>query len=288
MKQQVAYYKTYLESLKKSPHTIKQYCIDTEQFIKFLQENHIPLNNEINSCLPSYKEYLVNTYNSPASINRKLSSLKHFLYYLKDRNIIDTFPVELLQPVHRQLTKFDTLTSKQVEEVLNYWLQIYQLSGNPEYRWLALRNFCIVNLIVELGLKPSEVVAMKWSHIHEKDITIIDQRKNRKIVLSDSQIAWLALLKEETHQFFPRCENIDYIWLGLGNQQYEPITVKTIERVFQAISKGLGFTVTATKLRYTSIHHNVQQVYNVQLKQIYERFGYARKSVLVDRIKRLN
>lgn len=288
MIQQVDYYKTYLESLKKSPHTIKQYCIDAEQFLKFINDNDVSLDNDLKKFISFYKEHLLKTYNSVASINRKLSSLKFFLSYLKDRDIIDTYPVELLKPVNSSLSTFKILTTNQLEKVLNYWLHLYKHSEEAEYKWLALRNFCIVNIILELGLKPFEVVAMRWSHMDDHYITIIQRSKNRKLPLSESQMAWLSLLKIETENCFPFYKNIDYIWIGLGNKQYEPITVKTIERIFQTISKNVGFKVTATMLRYTTIHHHVQQGYNEQLKQIYERFGYARKSVLVDRIKRLN
>ena len=288
MQKQVIYYKTYLESLNKSPHTIKQYCIDSKQFLEFLEKNQQTLKQNPYQSILLYKNYINEKYSSSASINRKLSSLNHFLSFLKLRKVITDIPNDLLKPKKIYPQTLKTLTIKQIKMVISFWLQPYKNSEDIEYKWIALRNFCIVNLILELGLKPSEVVGMKWSHIDRNKIKIIQSNKNRTLYLSEMLIKWLNLYHQETNKLSTFDKEVEYIWLGLGNKQNESISVKTIERIFQTLSKQLNFKVTATILRYTTINQEVIKLHDVQLQNLFNQFGYSRKSVLNERIKRFN
>ena len=80
-----------------------------------------------------------------------------------------------------------------------------------------------------------------------------------------------------------RTTDSSYIWQSDANLQGNPITVKTVERIFQTISQDVGFTVRATDLRYAVIQR--AQIEDVQ--DAIERFGYARKWVLDERKRRL-
>ncbi|HWK23207.1 MAG TPA: site-specific integrase [Ureibacillus sp.] len=275
-------YKTYLEALKKSPHTVKQYCIDTQQFITFMKEAHFTFGDSIKKVIISYNEYLQERFSSISSINRKRASLHHFLNFLLLREIIREIPESLLKPLKLETKQLQILSTNQVKSVLNFWFEAYQSTEDVEYKWLALRNFCLVNMIFELGVKPYEIIALKWRQIKGNEISI--SQKHRKLSLSDSLCKWLDLYQYETENIFPT--NHEFVWLGLGNKQNDPITVKTIERIFQSISKGLGFKVTATTLRYTCIHTEYKQIYDEQLTDLYTKYGYSRKSVLLERVRR--
>lgn len=286
MNELVTYYKSYLEVLKKSPHTIKQYIIDTKQFLNFMKDNHYTFEETMSKIIQSYNQYLEDTYSSVASINRKKASLHHFLLFLQQRNRINEIPENLLKPNQLENKSIQTLSMKKVEMVSTYWFNEYQSSSNSEYKWIALRNFCLVNIMLETGVKPSEIVGLKWSHIKEQEITILQNKKFRKLLLTESIVNWLDLFRYETENLLPQSKEGEFVWLGLGNKQNDSITVKTIERIFQSISENLGFKVTATMVRYTRIDTEVKRTHDEQLHDLYIRYGYARKSVLRDRIKR--
>ncbi|WP_158582947.1 tyrosine-type recombinase/integrase [Lysinibacillus yapensis] len=286
MDQYLVFYRSYLESIGKSPHTIKQYCIDTEQFLSFMLKNEHTFDTPIKEIVAAYNQQLEENYSSPASINRKKASLKHFLHFLQMRNVIAEIPVHLLTPLKQQKEKLKYYTKQQIEQILNYWFELIETALIPEHRWLALRNFCIVNIMAELGTKPSEVTRMKWTHLKQQEITILQRKRIRTLCLSDSMIDWLEIYKNETKSLLPSSENAAYMWLGLGNKQNEPITVKTIERIYKTISNQVGFKVTPTSMRYTLMNSEVKTHQDEQLKDLYLRYGYARKSVLVDRVNR--
>lgn len=284
----VRFYKGYLQLINKSSHTIKQYGIDSRQFLQFMKDHQHTFNEPLDKTINSYNEYLDEAYSNAASINRKRASLHHFLSFLKLRNIITDLPEGLLKPKIIEKPSIQTLTNQQVRMVSNYWFEKYKAAEDPEYKWIALRNFCLVNIILEIGVKPSEIVGMKWSHLNGNIITIMQGKKIRKLPLSMTILKWLDLFQYETEELLPLSKEGEFVWLGLGNKQNEPITVKTIERIFQTISKKLGFKVLATTLRYTLIDTEVKQLHSEQLDDIYKQYGYSRKSVLQERLSRLN
>lgn len=280
------FYKAYLVSLNKSPHTIKQYCIDIEQFISYINECNLFFENNLDLAVEQYVSYLNETYDSITTFNRKIASLKHFLFFLKSRDVIQEVPIGGLIPKKLTEHAIKTLQEEQLKKVINYWFILYRRSDDEVYKWIALRNFCIVRIISELSLKPSEVVEMKWSHINEQSIIVTKQKRARRVKLSSTMIGWLLIYKKAAEDLLPASLDIDFIWLGIGNKQHEPITVKTIERLFQAISRGLGFKVTATMLRYSTINNEITKKSDANLDELYNEFGYSRKSVLIDRFKR--
>lgn len=288
MEELASYFKRYLEDMGKSRHTIKQYGIDTKQFLNYMQENNFSFNEPMSNIVGSYNDYLEDVYSSAASINRKRASLLHFLTFLEQRKIVSIIPERLLKPIQMDRKQIQTLTIEQLKRVTNYWFEVYQSALDTENRWIALRNFCLVNILLELGLKPSEIIGLKWSSIKGREVTIVQNKKGRKLLLSDINLNWLELFRYETEELLPLSKNGEFVWLGLGNKQNAPITVKTVERIFQSMSQKLGFKITATVVRYTLIETEVRNNQAVQLSELYMRYGYSRKSVLLERVRRFH
>lgn len=286
MLEYVTYYKNTLILLKKSPHTIKHYSIDAKQFITYLIENKYDFNGDPKEIIQTYKEHLKETFTSTTSINRKLSSLKSFFQFLEARNIVQHVPDEHFQLNKITKNKIQTLSNEQLEEVLSVWFWVYQTASDQEYKWIALRNYCIVRVIVELGIKPAEVVKMNWSHIKNDKMKIFRPKNYRVLTLSNNLLYWLTLYQKETEKVFPTSIYVDHMWLGVGNKQNEAITTKTIERIFQFISNEVDFKVTATTIRYSKINKEVFYKSDEKLDELFKDFGYARKGVLLERIQR--
>ncbi len=277
-------FRAFLQGLNKSQHTIKQYVNDAKQFEKFLDEQS--LRNHFQNGLKAYINHLYTHYNTANSINRKLAAMRSYLAFLYSRKYIDTYDETLLEPVAKKQSKLFALTDHELREVLQCWQGLYNIAETEEHAWLAMRNYAITHTIAQLGIKPAELVKMKWSHINKEENTIhIMQRTTyRTLELPRNLLEKLLRYKQETAQFFSQLDEVDDIWLGVGNKLGEPITVKTVERVFLQMSKLLGFKVTCTNLRYTVIEMLMEQE---DTDELFSKFGYARKGVLIERHKRL-
>lgn len=271
-------FKTYLEALSKSPHTIKQYVLDAEQFVAHAENQVID-----EAVVASYADMLRATYTSTNSINRKLAASRQFLLFLHSRGYVKAGLVNLLQPLPREKTKLTVYTPAQVKKIRAVFPHARNVAETAEHAWLALRNGLIVELIALYGLKPAEVTEMRWPHIvlEERLLRIRYKDAERDIALSEAMVEAFHYYAEETRRFMPIAEEVPYIWLGVGNQQGTPITVKTTERIFHFVTNTVGFKVTATNLRYAAIQNAEQDAI------LYKQFGYARKDILRERQGRM-
>lgn len=279
----VNHYKAYLTSQSKSAHTIKQYGLDSSQFIQFVLENKYELITE--EVINNYKIQLQEIYTSITTINRKLASLKSFIKFLHSRNIMKAVDEAIFLPFEKEKKDLNLLSPKQIKQALQVWNITYETTDDQEMQWMALRNYLIMHLIAELGIKPSEVIRMKWSHIDKEHIRIITKKDFRDLPMSLNILKLLEIFKNKTVEFFPLSLEKEFIWLGLGNKHGEPITVKTIERLFLHVSKAVGYKVTCTNVRYFAIQDDLQKTDDVDL--LVDKYGYARKSVLTERISRM-
>ncbi|WP_234417380.1 site-specific integrase [Lysinibacillus sp. 2017] len=272
---------TYLQSLNKSHYTIKQYTLDAKQFASIIEEQQT-----LDVALQHYVKIIKETYTPSNSINRKFASVRHFLGFLQLRGVIHTYHTEILQPLPKEEKKLPVLTEKQLFQTISFWPKKYETALNEEDEWLALRNTTIVFVIAELGIKPAELVRMEWRHLHidENEVTIVSTKTFRILKVSTKLIELLKRYKEGTQKFMPLVLEASHIWLGVGNKKGEPITVKTIERIFKAMSMQLEFKVTATNIRYYAIHRELNDT--DETNELYEQFGYARKGVLTERQQR--
>lgn len=274
-------FKTYLHSLNKSPHTVKQYTIDAKQFAEIVQNEMT-----IQQALQLYSKTIREKYTASSSINRKFASTRNFLQFLQLRGAIDLYNPDILQPYPKEQLVIPLFNKTDTKKIITFWMHQYEIAQTDEHQWLALRNAAIIFVIAELGIKPSELVKMQWKHWNEEtnEFVILSLKKYRTLTISSNLSKLLERYKQETNEFFSFLEHSPFVWLGVGNKQGAPITVKTIERIFLAMSHELQFKVTATNLRYDAIQIKSQQTEAIE--DLVEQFGYARKGVLTERQQR--
>lgn len=281
----------HLQKMGKAPLTIKQYKIDGKQFIRFCWDEEVELlsDDTIEGIVKKYREHVQERYSNTQSINRKFASLRTFLQYAHFREWIRRVPEKYVKPIPKVQKALSVLTDAERARAVNVWLQVYQSANEVEYRWMALRNFCITRLVSELALKPYEIVKMKWSHIDfdTRIVRIFGAKGYRDLELSEAMLSWLVLFEKRTHTLFPELEDVEYIWLGLSNKAGASITVKTIERIMLHISEQIGKKVTCTNLRYTAMHQELLAQDVKKVKDIFNKYGYVHHSIMEERRRKL-
>lgn len=281
----------HLQKMGKAPLTLKQYKIDGKQFIQFCwdQGEDYLRDETIKQLVKDYREHVQERYDNTQSINRKFASLRTFLHYAHFREWIKAVPEAYVKPIPKVQKALSVLNDADRAQAVDVWLQIYRTSAEDEYRWMALRNFCITRLVSELALKPYEIVKMKWSHIdfESRIVRIFGAKSYRDLELSESMLSWLALFEKRTHALFPELIEAEHIWLGLHNKPGQPITVKTIERLMLRISSIIGKKVTCTNLRYTAMHKELLAEDRQKVREIFDKYGYVHHNVMEERRRKI-
>ncbi|WP_249039322.1 tyrosine-type recombinase/integrase [Lysinibacillus mangiferihumi] len=279
-------YLLLLNSLKKSTATKKQYNLDGQQFLAFASEQNVQMvDKQFKELLFKYSNYLKENYENVNTFNRKIASLRSFVDFVFLREWVEPFDYEsILQPKKRGKDSLKVLTKEQLLNILEVWPTYFQYAKTPEHAWLARRNGCIVQMFIETGCKPAELVRMKWGHLEipSSHISISNQNGRREMRLSPILMEMLQHYKNATEDIHQG--NVgEWLWVS-ETSLTKSITTKTIERIFQTLSKDIGTIVRATDVRYTVLQRALQSEETVE--NIQQKMGYVRKWVLTERGQR--
>lgn len=118
---------------------------------------------------------------------RKESSVNQFLYFLYEQGVLDRF--HKLKPVKRPVVKEQTESVLELES-------LYQETQYPLGQLIAL-------LILELGLTPSQIAALKTAQIDKnfQVLTVKTSRTVRILPLSDRLLPYLKWQENQVYLF---------------------------------------------------------------------------------------
>lgn len=257
----------YLETIKgKSPNTITAYKVDLTMFFRFLKvykglvfdENlkfeEIPINDIENSFIKKIR--LTDLYaflsfvekqrdNGSYARARKVATLKSFFKFLQGKSkIIDENPtLELESPkINKRQPVYLTL-----DESINLLNSMERKNKNFE------RDYCILTLFLNCGLRLSELCNIKIDKIKGDILFIIGKgNKERTVYLNDACIrainSYLAVRDSS------KAIEIDKSYLLLSSH-HKPINKRTVEILVKKHINNSGIAndkYTPHKLRHTA------------------------------------
>ncbi|EOU1470379.1 tyrosine recombinase XerC [Clostridium perfringens] len=258
----------YLENVKgKSLNTIKGYSVDLGLFFKFLKvykglENNIELEKieevEISdlgdnfikdiklSDIYAFLAFLEKVRNNSAYARaRKVATLKSFFKFLNSKiKLIDENPtVELESPkINKRHPVY--LTLDQSITVLNSMDK-----GNKNY----YRDYCILTLFLNCGMRLSELCNIKIEKIKGDTLTIIGKgNKERTVYLNEASIAAIENYLKNRNDSKATEEAKKYLFLS---SKYRPINKRSVEILVKKHIENAGFKdqkYTPHKLRHTA------------------------------------
>lgn len=179
-KQYLDKYINYLTYEKRySPHTVKAYENDLRSFDEYLLDQYESSIEEdiphtfVRSWIVSLKEEDV----SSRSINRKISSLNGFYKYLKYKRLENFSPMSKVT----QLKVAKRLPNFFVEEELRQDNIPFEAKGS---RFEILRNFLIINLLYQTGMRKQELIDLKRSNINldRKELKVLGKGNKERII----------------------------------------------------------------------------------------------------------
>ncbi len=276
----------YMETIRgRSPKTVEAYYTDLHTFFCFMKayKNDLPKQdlNEIDISdigqefirsitLSDVYEYLNYTMsereNNAKTRARKVSSLRSFFKYLTTKaHVLEENPIQELEipALKKSLPKY--LTLEQSLELLSH-----VDSSSPK------RDFCMVTLFLNCGIRLSELVGLNLSNIHlrEKRMTVLGKgNKERLLYLNDACIRSIEEYLQERSQIAAIKEKNALFLSSRGTR----ITARRVQQIIQrsleqAGLAGQGFSTH--KLRHTAATLLYQQG-GVDIRVLQEMLGHV-------------
>lgn len=150
----------YLNGKGRSPATVLAYKSDLDQLVNFLANREKVLPEQVRSSdLDSFRDTLLTDKYTPKSVSRKLNAVKTLFRWMLSQNFISSDPSSTV--AH---PKVDINTPKFLSQL--------------EYRALRdvvrsdVRIAAIVELILQTGLRISEVASLKKLNVKENELKI--------------------------------------------------------------------------------------------------------------------
>ena len=159
-------FSAYLQSSERSFLTIKNYLADLRLFEKwFLETNAYPAfspSDVTPTDLREYKQFLIiDKEMKPASVNRRLASLRSFIKWATEVGFSHTVQMSKI-PKFEKTEKTGICWLDRKEE--NALLRVVERTGR-------IRDIAIIKLLLNTGLRVSELCSLRWSEI------VINERK---------------------------------------------------------------------------------------------------------------
>lgn len=142
-----------------STNTIEAYGNDLEKLTQFLQLKGFKMSPDqvTLTTLQEYIKWIASLGMSDRSQARIISGIKSFYKYCQQEEISKTDPTELLSAPKLKKTLPDTLTFEEIETLIGE----LDLS-KPE----GVRNKAILETLYSCGLRVSEVISLRRSHLY--------------------------------------------------------------------------------------------------------------------------
>ena len=224
----VKFWEIFLDDQSKSAYTIKAFMGDLHLLSQFLPPD-TAIGDVTQSDLTRFIDWLENGRGqdipcSPKSLSRRITTLKSFFRWLFEHKRIDSDPAEkiLQRTVISPLP--DVLTADEVEKVYA------TARDNWTDERADPRPLALLQLLLETGIKKSECLNIKLSHIELQDKKFLfvryadgrDRNKERKLPLSDDFVlvyqAYLEKYQPQDKAFPWSPRRLEYILEDLSTQ----------------------------------------------------------------------
>lgn len=277
----------YMQTIKgKSPKTVDEYYLDLRTFFRFLKQRRgltgpdtdfekipiddVDLKTAASVTLTDVYEYLLyitrERHNGPAARSRKVSSLRSFYRYYcdKTRRIAEN-PVRNLETPKkkRSLPKYLTLEES---------MQFLQSIEGP----YAARDYCIMTLFLNCGLRLSELVGINMADFHDSALTVTGKgNKQRNVYLNEACLQAVEAYRAQRPK--EGVKDREAFFLSRRMTRISPKTVQYIVKKDLRAAGLAGRGFSTHKLRHTAATLMYQRG-GVDVRALQELLGHENLS----------
>lgn len=158
-----------------SPHTLRNYGIDLDQFAEFLLRSNLPEPRDIDVSL--LREWLADLHDrglAAVSIRRKVSCLRSYFHFLLRRGIVDRNPAKSLRLPKAPKRLPEAPSEEQANRLVD------GVAADTLGRWFPERDLLIFELLYGCGLRVSELAGLDLADIDRTEQWVLVRGKGRK------------------------------------------------------------------------------------------------------------
>jgi integrase/recombinase XerC len=247
-----------------SPHTLRSYLSDLEQFLNFLGNSD--LSTVDHQTLRRFIAYFMQRKVKRTSLARKLSAIRTFFRYLNQEGILTSNPARLVSTPRREKRLPVVLTADDAKRLVES-----PHSSRPNDIGSVLRDRAVLETLYSTGIRASELIGMDRDDIdrHGSLVRIRGKGRKERIV----PIGGKALEAIDAYLRCPsRSDETAAIFIGPSGKR---LTARTVQRILENHRKQLGLQQKASPhtLRHSFATHMLES--GADLRAIQELLGHA-------------
>lgn len=252
----------YLEHLKysraSSDHTVVNYAVDLAQFSDYLETLEIRRPGDVrHTHVRSFLREVVGFGYARSSAARKLSSIKGWMSYLKERGEIDSDPASGVRGPRLPGKLPRAMTFEDVDRLIEEGPR-----GSNE-----TRDRAVLELLYGCGLRVAEAAGLEWDQVDLSERWIrVRGKGNKERMVPVGRCAVEAL--REWRKTLDSGERFVFPGENSG-----PVAVRTLHRIVARAAKRVGLTeVTPHVLRHSFATHMLER--GASLRVLQELLGH--------------
>lgn len=232
-----------------SANTLSAYCADVKHLLDWLEGEGMGVEDVEEEDLHTFLAMLRDLGISPRSQSRILAGVRSFFRFLRMEGIRPTDPATLIEPPKTGRALPDVLSVGEIDAMI---------AAIPREKAESLRNRAIVETLYGSGLRVSELVDARLSHLNlDEGVLLVEGKGSKQRIVPLSGIS-VDLMREYIHEDRARLdikdESSDVIFLNRRGGRLTRVMVFYIIRDLAALA-GIGRKVSPHTLRHSFATH---------------------------------
>jgi integrase/recombinase XerC len=252
-----------------SPHTIKAYAGDLDNFAAYIGSRHWRAIDHV--TIRGFLSHLYEKGLSKTSVARSLAAVRSLYRWLAQEGVVEQNPAALVATpkLPKKLPRVPT-----IEEMNNV------LDGSmPEVASFPERDRLMLELLYGCGIRNSELIGIQLDDIRLSSEVILIRGKGKKeryVPFGDAVKSALAAYLPARQRLLAERKKVTPALLV--NQRGGPLTTRSVGRIIKkvAVAKGLSPDVHPHTLRHAFGTHLLEE--GADLRAIQEMLGHERLS----------